>query len=723
MAITADTGGPRSGRLRNALVTRQLDHYPSPSARILYLAIVVLTTTTLYYLYYVEGAVTPLILPYYHMSFQYFLYLLVVSNAVGAFTAFIGGLSDKIGRANLTIIGTLVIGLIQLVGVPNIHSKFGFALAYVVIGFVEGVILVSTPAMIRDFSPQMGRASAMGFWALGPVVGSLASALIASHTLSHLGPWQDQFVISGIVCMVVVLVAFVGLRELAPGLRNQLMVSQTERVLVEARALGVDYEAATAHPVRTMLKLDLIVSSVAVAVFLLIYYVSVSVLTIFWVVVFNRTAADANGINTWYWAADSLTLITVGVVSDRLRVRKPFMLIGAVGTIAMTLVLISQTGHGSTTGYYANVFMVVLLGFFIGVAYTPWMAGYTEAVEAHNPALTATGLAIWGWILRVVVAISFLVLPRVITTATPLVDHYTAGTELQAFQTAQPYVPSLTPGSKAPRPAPASVIAQLESLKQPGPDSLVTILRNYPKTHPSSLKELQAFGAAQPYVPSTSPGAAVPPPAPAAVLAVLRATGETGPEALAVILQNYATTHNLGTAAGAIPSSLGGATEAFALVAFQPLAAAIQAGMPVTAAQIAKVGDPNLRQVLNDELLLVPPRTEAAALLRFQPLASAIQAGKTVTSAQIRAVGAADLEQLLQQESVVVPAQKASPDQWKRWWWVCIAGQFVFLLLVFTMRGRWSPGAARRDLEEHDRIVASELDRLHLNIAPEKVQR
>ena len=73
-----------------------------------------LTTIVLYYLYYVEGAITPLMLPYYHMSFQFFLYVLVVANAIGAFTAFIGGLSDKIGRANLTIYGTLIVGLVQL---------------------------------------------------------------------------------------------------------------------------------------------------------------------------------------------------------------------------------------------------------------------------------------------------------------------------------------------------------------------------------------------------------------------------------------------------------------------------------------------------------------------------------------------------------------------------------------------------------------------------------
>ena len=119
MATTVATQGPRPNRLRNALLTRQLDRYPKPLPRYGYLGIVVLTTIVLYYLYYVEGAITPLMLPYYHMSFQYFLYVLVVANAIGAFTAFIGGLSDKIGRANLTIYGTLIVGLVQLVGAAH----------------------------------------------------------------------------------------------------------------------------------------------------------------------------------------------------------------------------------------------------------------------------------------------------------------------------------------------------------------------------------------------------------------------------------------------------------------------------------------------------------------------------------------------------------------------------------------------------------------------------
>jgi hypothetical protein len=602
----------RNSRLYDALWKRQLTSYPSTAPRMAYLGIVVLTTIVLYYLYYVEGAVTPLMLPYYHMSFLYFLYLLVVSNAIGAFTAFIGGLSDKVGRANLTIYGTLTVGLVQLVAVPHIHSEFGFAVAYCVIGFVEGIILVSTPALMRDFSPQMGRGAAMGFWALGPTVGSLAASVVATRTLAHLHPWQDQFVISGLVCMGVVLIAFFSLRELSPQLRDQLMVSENERALVEARAKGIDVEKATRHPLRSMMRLDLIASSLGISVFLLIYFASVSVLTLYWVVIFNRTTADANGINTWYWACMSVMLVVFGILSDRLRVRKPFMVVGAVGTVAMTFVLLGQIDH-PTTGYYSNVFVVLLLGLFIGATYTPWMAGYTEAVEAHNPALSASGLAVWGWVLRIVVALSFIVLPRVITTSTTLVDNQGAATNLQTFQAAQRYVPAA--GNTHPPAAPATVITALDTMQPYGPG--------------------QALGA---------------------------------------LLQNYGHTHDVMSAMGAVPASL---------------------------------------------------KFQVQGLLAFSPLATDIQAGRPVSNAQIASVGASSpqLASLLRVEKKVIPAQKASGNEWKRWWRVCIAGQLVFLVLVFFMRGRWSPRAAKADFDEHERLVATELDKLRAPTPLQQVPR
>ena len=66
----------------------------------------------------------------------------------------------------------------------------------------------------------------------------------------------------------------------------------------------------------------------------------------------------------------------------------------------------------------------------MAIAYAPWMAGFTEDVEKRNPALTATGLAVWGWVIRVVVAVSIFILPFVVTSMTPLVQ---SGTQVQTL--------------------------------------------------------------------------------------------------------------------------------------------------------------------------------------------------------------------------------------------------------------------------------------------------
>jgi hypothetical protein len=232
------------------------------------------------------------------------------------------------------------------------------------------------------------------------------------------------------------------------------------------------------------------------------------------------------------------------------------------------------------------------------------MANYTEQVESHNPALTASGLAIWGWILRITVALSFLVLPYVVTTSTVLVDNQNAGATLQAIQAAQPYAPSAS--GCAERPAPASVISGLQATPEAQPElhTLATVLQVCNSTH-SLTEALNAGG------------------------------GLSNP-------------HVQG------------------LLAYQPIATAIQQGQPVSQAEIAsKVG-----------------------------------------------VHSQNLVSLLVAEQKLLPAQKTSPGEWKRWWTVCLIGMAIFAVLVFFMRGRWSPRAARRDLKERDRLVSEELAKL-----------
>ena len=215
---------------------RRLERYPETRARLAYLGIVVAVTVLLYWQLYVDGGAATRILRDLHMSFLYFTGLTAIGAAIGAFASLAAGLADRWGRANLVAYGVAVTALITLVGFPLCDTKFEFAACFAVLSLVEGVVLVGTAALVRDFSPQVGRASAMGFWTLGPVLGSLVVTVVASHTLDRYDNWQSQFVICGIAGAVVAVVAIFFLRELSPNLRDQLMVDLGDRALVEARA-------------------------------------------------------------------------------------------------------------------------------------------------------------------------------------------------------------------------------------------------------------------------------------------------------------------------------------------------------------------------------------------------------------------------------------------------------------------------------------------------------
>ena len=323
----------------------------------------------------------------------------------------------------------VIVGLLVLFGVPNAGSTFTYALLFSVIGIVEGVILVATPALVRDFSPQLGRASAMGFWTLGPVLGSLVVAVVSTNTLNHLTAWQDQFIICGIAVLVVGAIAVVGLRELSPQLRDQLMVSMHDRALIEARARGLNVESLLEKPWRQMLRLDIIGSAFAISVFLLIYYTAVGFFTVYFTTLHGFSLSTANSIGNWFWAFDAAALIVIGIISDRVGVRKPFLVLGAVGAIIMTIVFLNL---GKGTSYATFAVVISINAVFLAIAYAPWMASFTETVEKHNPALTATGLAVWGWIIRAVIAISFLIMPAVVSSMTPLVTYGSSVVTLSA---------------------------------------------------------------------------------------------------------------------------------------------------------------------------------------------------------------------------------------------------------------------------------------------------
>ncbi|WP_375496946.1 MFS transporter [uncultured Jatrophihabitans sp.] len=433
--MSAPTSQPQPAQGR-PLRRTELGRYPSGGQRYACLAIVVLATVVLYYQFYLAGAVAAGtngkngILVDYNMSFVYYVNIAVVGYILGAVASFVSGFADKVGRVNIITGGLVIVALLCLLGIPLADSKTGFAIVFGAIGLVEGVILVATPALIRDFSPQLGRASAMGFWTLGPVIGSLIVSIQISSTSVNT-PWHNQYVASGIVGLVVAALSFLFLRELSPQLRDQVMVSANDRALVEARAAGIDVEAALKQPFRQMLKPDIILSAFSISVFLIIYYVAVGFFPVYFQTIFGYSQDKANGLGNWIWAFDAAALIVIGYLSDKLRVRKPFMVVGAIGAIVMTVIFATRATHPETS-YTSFVIILSLLAVFLGVAYAPWMASFTETVEKRNPALTATGLAVWGLVIRIVIAVSVFIVPHVVDTVSTLVEKGPVAQEIAA---------------------------------------------------------------------------------------------------------------------------------------------------------------------------------------------------------------------------------------------------------------------------------------------------
>ncbi len=639
----------------------------------MYLAITVLATITLYYELYVGGSVSTLLLTNLHMSFTFFVLTLAFGALVGAFGSLFAGITDRLGRANLVVFGLFFTAVFVAFIMPTATNKWTFTIESWVVGFVEGVCLVATPALIRDFSPQVGRATAMGFWTSGPVIGSLIVSVVGSATVPAVvnDPrfWTHEYRICGIAGLVVFVIALVGLKELSPQLRDQLMVTMRDRALIEARAKGLtdaDIEAALRHPFRQLLKPDIIVSSIAVSIMLLIYYTAVAFAVIYLTTVFGFSVKDANGLGNWNWGFNVIAVIAIGIISDRFRVRKPFMVIGGVLAAVMTVIYLEQAGHHP--GYYTLAIMLALLSLGLGIAYTPWMASYTETVEARNPALIATGLAIWGWIIRIVVFGAYLCLPLVINTVTPLVNYgATVSTYATQYASQLAFAQSHPTVVAAAQKVPPSVVATAGKIP---PSVLATV-----KTDATQLANAQKF---------------------APELAVIQAH-----PALFTKLATYSNPAKIPPAllTQAIAAAGGGAKGVAVLTTISQNKAAINGVIAVGPALQA------VAPYAADLKTIAPYSAELTAMAPYAAQLTALSKVPPGVFAYLTAHGAA-----------VTKAAAQTASQWRTWYWICFGGIIFFLLSIPLLRGRWRTRDAKRDEAEHEAKVQEELAKLQATV-------
>jgi hypothetical protein len=452
--------------------------------------------------------------------------------------------------------------------------------------------------------------------------------------------------------------------------------------------------STTRHPFRQMLKPDIIGSAFAISVFLIIYYVAVGFFPVYFQTIFGFSQSKANALGNWNWTFNALALIIIGVLSDLVRVRKPFMVVGAVGAIIFTTLFALRATHPHTS-YSTFVWLLIGISVSLGVAYAPWMASFTETVEKRNPALTATGLAVWGLVIRIVIAISVFIVPHVIDTATTLVEK---GATVQEFAAGKD--PKLTAAQNATVRAVAadpSIAAKVQTLAAKYKTELATAA----KLQPATQKAL----AANPTDPATgieavSEVSGVPvadvttiatlnaqhAPAIAAAQAIDTAT-------ITTLLTDKTNTAALQKAVGEITSKLG-VTAADAQTRLQDLATIPVNQLLLLQQSGQKVVD---AQAALQALGKVPP-ADIAFLTKYAAL----------SNPQVQA----DLKYLQANGAKVQKAAEESPKQWRNYFWIAVGGEIVFIPLIFLLAGFWSPRRARQEEQEHEAMVERELAKL-----------
>jgi MFS family permease len=415
MSSTASPGSVApEGPLNIRLWNRELISYPANGYRIFLLAVVVLANIVFTWTVAAGSAATSVIFPHFGMTLGYYADLLVVAGVVGGLASYISSWGDRWGRANMVVIGLVINTVFALFALPLAPSKLWFSIFLCILYLADGAIFVSTPALVRDFSPQMSRGLAMGFWTFGPVAGYFVlSAVARAYLPLHVtfANWQELNRIAGYAGIVMFVIALLFLKELSPGLRSQSMARLRERALVEAKARGLDLAAATQNRWKQMMHVNTVLSPIAINLFLVIYFTAIAYFVFYLPEFLHFSLSSFNGIQEIYWGVNIVTLVIWGWLSDKLRVRKPFMLLGAVGVI-VSIVLLMNAKPG--VSFVDMALILSLMSCFLSCTYGPWFASFTETLEAHNPALIATGTSLYGFATRVVGVPFGIVIPHII---------------------------------------------------------------------------------------------------------------------------------------------------------------------------------------------------------------------------------------------------------------------------------------------------------------------
>lgn len=383
---------------------RELSVYPIGRRRIFLLSIAVLASLVANFETTI-ATILPLLMDDLSMSLTVYGQIAALSVLVGGISAGFGGiLSDRWGRVTL-LVPTLTITAACNFLLATVDSVAGLLWIRCLMLFIEGAGITITASLVRDFSPRMGRAQAFAFWTWGPVGASFLASLIAGFTLPLFGnAWQSQAIIMGIVSLSLCAVIIWKIAEPSAALRAEVLQAE----------MAVRAEGRTGHGrVRELFRHPHLWAHVLGNTGWQVLYWTFAIFgqTIL-AGAFGMETAAANQVVALGIVLNAVAVVIVGRISDRIQVRKPFTAAGTVLTVATLAYFIALIGPGVPAAHVTAVYALLYL--FMGVAYVPWMANFSENAEDVESRLQGSALGIWGMVVRVMIVVLLVVSPVVV---------------------------------------------------------------------------------------------------------------------------------------------------------------------------------------------------------------------------------------------------------------------------------------------------------------------
>jgi len=387
-------------RMSGIIASRTLLEYPRGAHRWSLLGLTVVATILASYEFQL-APILSLLLPFLHLSQVGYGYFITFAVLISGISAFFGGpLADRYGRVILIDIclGLTVVLVFCNLFITNIVS---FIIIRTLMSVVAGTMAGAGAALMRDMSPRVDRALAFGLLTIGPVGANFLANKIAAWTLPIYHTWQSQIWITGILGLAMFLPIVLWLKDLSTDLRLQIF--RTEIASMEARGVklkAAELPSSTNDAFARLLKHpEIWIQVIGINANLTLYFAITAFGPLMFTQAFKYPPAEAAAMNSNFWFCNLAILVLTGFVSDRLQVRKPIAIIGAMLSIGLLAWWVpSFTTGGLPRGEMAVV--AAVLGGFLAIGYVPWAAHFSETLEEVSPALQATGWAFFGLVAR-----------------------------------------------------------------------------------------------------------------------------------------------------------------------------------------------------------------------------------------------------------------------------------------------------------------------------------